>query len=545
MRNLLLYILLLFAAAISAQKQTVYANKIYVNGKLINKVSDDPTTISNEETATLPSAAAVKEAIDGSEAVGWGDHAEAGYTKRVQLQDGSKEYTLDSTVLLSDLYALEKQGDVNILNQNRIVSGQVTVPTGYTNPLLDFDIFREGERFTTSIDNLDDFREKYMVKGSPAYVGGIYGGSNSNGGTSTTDKLLTIEYAWKNTTADVFFLEGGQIYDRLGAGGSAGNWYGGASSKAPPRSMSIIGFNGRPQIGAIIEQLDYTQNGTYPNVWETTRTNVEWVLDQNSLHPEGFPLPMREASSLEDLALFRGYTYDGTTLRINVGGASPTASDVLLVFVGTVQTVNSNADTVYMENLDVFGKVIAISSNSDAVLIARNCRFLYSEKDADGIDVDGANAIFHTVTQAYCGLDGLNYHDEPGNLSNAVEINCLLTDPGQDEVDGPNQNSTMHDGGAVLRINGKYNNGYRQSIADVNTGGLSWNLGCELTGKAGSAVTTSQITVSAGTMWIEKIKLRGSGYTYDVGATSDGTLYILDTETSAPNQNAEIKYYAY
>lgn len=148
--------------------------------------------------------------------------------------------------------------------------------------------------------------------------------------------------------------------------------------------------------------------------------------------------------------------------------------------------------SVYLENVIAIGgstpiKAQASDSTHAPKVYAKNCEFWYGQGDAsyrNAVTMRGTRlTIFQRCKAMYnSGTDGFSYHAYQNIVPKAIEIDCQGIGNG-DDADGSDQGSTIHEGAAIIRVNGVYANNYGANIAD-QTGeeavdpSESWNLGC-------------------------------------------------------------------
>ncbi len=160
-------------------------------------------------------------------------------------------------------------------------------------------------------------------------------------------------------------------------------------------------------------------------------------------------------------------------------------------------------------------------------LYAVDSSFRYS--GSNGIDTLGATAYLERCVIAKAGLDNLNYHDDSGLNSRALEIDVISYGAGDTAakgyaVLGDSQNaSSMHDTGSVVRVNGVYEESYGPVIPDTGTSS-SMNIGIYAGRSLAPTATQNASIYSEGGMYLIDSTAKGS--TYDLRTAAGGTLNI-------------------
>lgn len=403
----------------------------------------------------------------------------------------------------------------------------ITPPVGFLSPLLNFTVYATEGGATVDIADERIFRETYMYRPNTIIIRYVDFSAPSGGNGLT---LATAYSDISNAIAD----NATHIYIWCDQGNTCigakltGYSY---SIRSFANSANLIGIGGGTIImGAIEEVKTFTQNGTYPNVWQTTRpTNgYSWVIDMNAPAKEKglYPYCSKKTSLVDVASTPSSYYDDGSNIYIHLtGGVQPRVGSTkagnipnCALVVNDAQNIVS-VDTAYFENITFYSKLNVSSDNESARIYMNNCGLYYSRKDNDLFDVNGVDAIINHCNFAYSDKDIANYHSQSTNISHAIEINCTMKYSGYEAGAGQsNQCSTIHDGGSIIRIGdgikGVYQYAGQQNIHDINPGTLSWNIGINAidNGIFNVVGTTpfSNFTASDGAiMWIEKCRYGG------------------------------------
>ena len=150
------------------------------------------------------------------------------------------------------------------------------------------------------------------------------------------------------------------------------------------------------------------------------------------------------------------------------------------------------------------------SATGNLNVYAKNCKFKYSAATG-GFATEGTTlSVCQDCESARNDNDGYNYHVRNTVVPDAIEINCIGRHSNP-TGDSDNNGSSIHDGGRILRLNGKYHDTYGSQIVDV-THSLSWDLGIQ----AYNGLETGQANFEIdGVMWLDTCTSYGhaaSGY---------------------------------
>lgn len=280
------------------------------------------------------------------------------------------------------------------------------------------------------------------------------------------------------------------------------------------KNLAIIATGGRVNLGQWAEGLSYSlDTPTNPNTWKVTRSNVGAVYDKAHPDANGDWQKLTARASAAEVEANPGSWYtDGTSLWVRLSDGRQPDARVHAIFssVGRSFWVNG-AVTVYLEGIDLEGgwaegclQVSATAGPNSPTLYAKNCSFKYSA--GHGVSNQGATTYFQNCLAARHVDDGFNYHVAQNVLPLAVEIDCVGRDNGAEgDIDN---GSTMHDGGVVVRLSGRYMRNVGRNVHDIGNGTKSWNLGCrayDSTSQVNRADFAAGTTNPAGgEMWLER-----------------------------------------
>lgn len=248
-----------------------------------------------------------------------------------------------------------------------------------------------------------------------------------------------------------------------------------------------------------------TQVNEGSNVYSWTRTNsggISNVLDYANLDSDGFPIRLTEVNSEAAVDSLAGSYYRASSQKIYFRLFNNRAPDsnVKAFRGGAVLFLGDNNVNLYARDINFFGGAATAATAGGAVdytvttggkrrLTFANCVFGYSFyglKVWAGAITTGNNTVvvLKDCQTIYNASDGNNYHNAAGSGSNigpnVVEIDCISRENGWSMATGstsPNNNgSTMHDGGAIIRINSEYYDNENRNIHDINDGSRIWMI---------------------------------------------------------------------
>ena len=464
-------------------------------------------------------------------------------------------YTLTEANLLAD----ELAGTIIKLNDDISIAEEVPTPTGFSFDIstVGLDIYRSGNSnqnkpFITNIDELQEFRDLFMVTSSPHVV--MYmspTGSDANDGLTEATAKATLASCITGSANTVYIKGGVYAKSKLGMNG-AGN--------RPDIDMNIIGYDGDVYGGALQEDgLVFTVHDAATNVY-TANIGVDdlWVLDlkspilsKNKVHKE-----YKLVSSIANVLINPGsYYYDGADLYIRtISGESPVVNqDIAIVRSGATEFIQpiQNDNTLYTENITLYGAITKASNitGSTASLRMRDCKIAYGRKNQNLLSIYGGD--FHIVSNviaSFTGDDIYNWHFQNSNseVPNIIEHNNEGYYNGYDS--GNNQISTAHDGISIVRINSYYEGSLEELVSDVGAGTESWNLGVRcLGGFNNGGLIQGMVFTDAGNYWLDKCTISSTGNS-SLRISTGATVNILDPNFSIFNINntgGTVSYYGY
>ena len=315
------------------------------------------------------------------------------------------------------------------------------------------------------------------------------------------------------------------------------------------KNLNIIGVG--KVILTMADNLEYTQNPTYPNVYQAVRSGVFKVIDirgkENNVYSE-----MTKVGSLADCSVtINSYYEDGTNVYINNGEI--VNSNNTLVELASSNSVlgiqpNTTDNEVYMENITILGgnaPCLFIKNNGGNNTVpyvkCYNCKFLYGGSINNVVDVAGSKAIFMDCEASFGNKDGFNYYLSNNKPSYALEINCKASNNGLTS-DNSNNGSTAHGGSQVIRMNGSYYNNKGVNVGDIHDNTISLNFNCNAFDSYSTEETHKADFGALGSlckMYLYNCFAKGNS-NYNIISFGDSILYKSNCEYNTTGGNGTI-----
>lgn len=387
------------------------------------------------------------------------------------------------------------------------------------------------ERFTTSLDI-----ESYKCTPTNTYYVSNSGSSGNDGLTSGTAKRdVDQAIALGNASGAPY-----EIRVAAGTYNRQHDW-----SQTPTQDCNIIGEGSGSTLSAQEDGLSFTL--TASNTYSTGRSAVAWVYDAKYIDGHGNYQKLTKVSSQTECeATVGSWAQVGGTLYVHAFDERNLSADSgdLKVFLKVNSPKISDDVHVYVENINIEGFQTTCfearnnGSGHTPELYFNNVSLKYCY-NGNGMSLNGVSRfIGYKVTTAHNGADGLNYHIRSTVIPSAYEIDCKHIDNGQELATNTN-GSTMHDGGAIVRVN-VFSTGASRNIHDVDDDTLSWNVDVRCgrstsnvadTGAAFANGSTSGDNSLMGLYYCEALE---NQCPYDLLDSVGSTTYLV--ETTLPNQ---------
>lgn len=356
------------------------------------------------------------------------------------------------------------------------------------------------------------------------YYVDIKTGNNANIGTQE-EPFKSINRALRYGDADEIVVNEG-VY----------GWSDGFSGFSQAKPFNLIG-KGTVIIGAHRDNLTWTKNSTYSNVYQTTATSVNEVVDFKNTNDIRI---LTKQPSLQAVSENIGSFYIDTSNNIYVRTHDDRTPDekILPNMIADGVKLTDNPK-IYFENVTFSNTVRLTASTTNKQFYAKNCQFSVGTGN-NALSIEGYDYnILQNCTASYGTMDGFNYHVGNGILPKVIEIDCKGYNNGRNGAD-QNNGSTMHDGGHILRIGGEYYGNSGPNVIDVNEGTMSVNLGVYSHNSNATKGTVSNTCFKNGNIGASKMYLinclsNGSDYSV-VTATSQDSSTVIDNSLLMENQ---------
>jgi hypothetical protein len=369
-------------------------------------------------------------------------------------------------------------------------------------------IQRNGRRFRASGFDVSGLAPAAVV----SYYVKVTGGSDADTGLSWDHALASVQAALGKADVDRIYVEAGTYSRNFG-------W----NDVNLTRSCSVIGVGGQAVLSTRVAGLVWSLTAGQTFTYQASRTNVQGVFDMAVLDAHGDYTRYANVADVATVEATAGSWVQAGAL-VHVHTPDGRAADAN-VFVSLIQ-YNGDAIgniTVYLENLTFQGGITAFRFTSSLAgqtpkLYAKNCKFQYST-NGNGVTLTGIDtAILQGCDASANLLDGFNYHAGDGITPRAIEIDCVGRDNGVTAADTSN-GSSIHDGGSVVRLNGRY---YRNKGPNVVDDGAleSWNLGALAYASIAAAAgqNANFMCGTSGVMWLDRCIGYGSTNGITAGA---------------------------
>lgn len=350
-------------------------------------------------------------------------------------------------------------------------------------------------------------------------------GTGGNSGLSPSVPLNTITAALAKPDCGEIVLADGR-YDR--------NRFP-ASLQTLARDLAIRAADGATvYFGAGDQNVVWTQNVTYPTVYQRTRTGIAGVYDETELDADGDWTKQALVASVAAVAALPGsYYIDGSNVLYVHTWDSRQPDNQYHVFISTTYFLFQGQYKIWFDNINFVGlQAIGmqnISSTEFVTVHQRNCTFKYMPKAANSVVYTGVDVYSENCVVAKNGKDGFNYHDRNGRVCHVLEYGCLGLYANGSDGEGNNNGSTSHDGGSVIRIGCRAWENDGPNLIDSGVGASSLLLGCY----AADSVKVAQkvnYTFTEGKAWLADCESAGTR-DYDLTAEEGAVVRYVSSDT--------------
>lgn len=286
-------------------------------------------------------------------------------------------------------------------------------------------------------------------------------GSNTNAGSKEAP-FHDIYRAFKYGDADEIVINEG-VY----------GWNSGVAGYNQTKPFNLIGV-GKVVIGAHRENLTWSVNSTYSNVYQTNASSVVEIVDYKDVNDIKF---LQLQKSIQDVSKNAGSYYIDSANNIYVRTHDNRVPDDQILPNMTSDAIKvADNPNVYFENINFSNSTKITTTTANNKFFAKDCRFTIGS-GGNALSVEGYSlSIVQNCIASHATMDGFNYHIKNNNVTKAIEIDCKGFNNGRNGAD-QNNGSTSHDGGQIIRIRGEYFNNGGPNVIDVNEGSTSVNIG--------------------------------------------------------------------
>ena len=306
----------------------------------------------------------------------------------------------------------------------------------------------------------------------------------------------------------------GGIYSRFQSIGNSGS----PLSLTAPITLEAV--NGRVVTGSF-DFLSWTQNATYTNVYEASRSNTCDVLNPSIQDVYGNHVRYKFVSSALECSNNPGSFYtDNTTLYVNTHqGVPPTDENCWPILRAINADLQGNQD-VYLYGIDFIGGsngCLKISNGSTNKVVADDCSFKYaiSGNYADGLTPrDGCQILGCGLFAAFnCNgsensKDGFNIHHQVSVKPASLIVNSEGYNNGvYHQISQSCNGYTVHDGCVGVDIGSRWLGSLGTNSGHINDNTEIWSFGVTAGASDGDYFGGGSIGFGAFGVWSGNAKI--------------------------------------
>lgn len=308
---------------------------------------------------------------------------------------------------------------------------------------------------------------------------------------------------------DTIILVRGGVYPRFSSTMSVG------ADKVLTCNIAIMAVAGRVVQGPF-EELTWTVNTTYPQVYQVNRSAGQQVLNPLVQSKDGSHYRYRHVSSVLLCSQNPGSWHtDGSIIYVHTPSSGVVSDANARVFLSARNLTVSGNFKLYMYGIDSEGGNAGALKYSRALVVSDKCSFRYAISGAqssglrpvDGVVDSGGHFVGIECDASFNSKDGFNFRRSGSAGGNSLTINCTGMNNGQIVAGVESSNGiTNHEGGKTIDIGGIYLGSAGANAAFVNTNTQAWCYGTVAGNSGGDYNTISTGGFSIGTdgaMWLE------------------------------------------
>lgn len=368
----------------------------------------------------------------------------------------------------------------------------------------------------------------------PVTTASIYvsttGNDTTGNGTSVNPyRTITKAISVMNQATTVYVAVGTYDHNRH---------FQGATTPIVNYDCEFIATGGRVVCTTSQQNLVWTPNGTYPNVYQATRSAVYEVIDEDAseVNADGLGEHLTVQASVADVDANPGSWYaSGGVVYVRTGDSRAPDANLHVTLNVNMVAINGASRIVYIENFDFKGGAVGcVKTTACSRLVLNGCTLRYAQ--TNGLDADATTDVYcFNTTADENELDGFNYT----TVTRAFEYGCTARGNGHDGGN-INNGSSMHSGGTIVRINGTYSRNSGINVADVGDG-KSWLLGCTMTDTKATASSGQINHYTDGQSWLDGCTVDDN--TVDLNADTGAVIYVRDTSYATSGGGGSIGSY--
>lgn len=406
---------------------------------------------------------------------------------------------------------------------------KLTPPTGFTWNDAPINIYKNlSSEIYTDFDAADF---QHVGAGKTYYVD-VNNGDDSNDGLTPSSSLKSVHVALAKSDVDIIIVAEGYYQDLHGF------------NNLPMQNKNIT-IKAAPGANVIISterKLAWTKTEGYTNVYNASRTQVATVWDGKVLDKFGDYTKLQEVESIASVDATPGsYYYNSPNLYVHTVDSRAADSDIH-VFLNLRNLYNTGDSTTYIEGIKLYGGnsgaayVATTGAGQNPLFVAKDCEFKYASEGNGGFTALGADVILQKCVFSRNAKDGANYHARNGRVNRVIEVDCVGRNNGLGRNTDTDNNSSIHDGGKIIRVNCTYHGSEGPNVHDINAGTESWNIGCESYASAAtlSSRNSNYMVEDGAKMWLDTCIGYDSDNAFRVWA--NGELYIRNVLFDDGNQ---------
>lgn len=393
-------------------------------------------------------------------------------------------------------------------NVNLKTGELVNTPIGFNLPvsLSDLKVYQIGDNYTSSIEPEDLIDIKSFP--NKLYVDNQRGASGNGLSWATSVESIgdAVALAITSSVATRIFVRGGSYPRNQSIGGSGG------TVRVLTADISIEAVYGKVETGPF-DSLSWTLNGSFSNVWQTSRSSSVIALDLLTKDDNGNYPMLEKATSISDCNdKPASWFTDNATVYIHNRTSSQVNNLNTRVFLAARNATFEGNFSFYLSGLELQCGVSAALQPRNGIVnaVVSDCKFLYAVGGtfASPVTIDGVTSLDCDLFAAFnseCSLnskDGFNFHTNTAQPPIALMVNSSGFGNGAIlNTSQSNNGLTMHDGGTLIDIGGEWLSSIGTNSGHINDGTQAWCLGSIAGMSEGDEINGGGIDYGAFGMW--------------------------------------------